>query len=56
MVRAARTALLLLLAAVLAAGAAFAEEPEPITIDNVRNYIVGIDEPVTLSDGTSCRS
>ena len=54
MIRTARKALgLLLAAAVLAAGAAFSEAQEPITIDNIRDYIVGIDEPVTLKDGTS---
>ena len=26
---------------------------EPVTIDNIRNYVVGVDEPVTLADGTT---
>ena len=25
---------------------------QPYTLDNIRNYIVGIDEPVELEDGT----
>ena len=53
-----RTAKILavLLAACLALAAlpAFAEgTEETITIDNIRNYVVGIDEPVKLKDGTS---
>ena len=32
-----------------------AEAPvqETITLDNIRNYVVGVEEPVELSDGTS---
>ena len=31
-----------------------APSPEPVayTIDNIRNYVVGVDEPITLEDGT----
>ena len=28
-------------------------EPEKYTIDNIRNYVVGVNEPVELSDGTT---
>ena len=28
------------------------QKDEPITIDNIRNYIVGVDEPIELHDGT----
>ena len=51
-----KTLLVLLLAVSLLAALfpAFAEDAqEPITIDNIRNYVVGIDEPVTLADGTT---
>ena len=29
------------------------DEPEAYTIDNIRNYVVGVDEPVELKDGTT---
>ncbi len=28
------------------------QKNEPITIDNIRNLVVGIDEPIELKDGT----
>ena len=39
----------------LSACAAFAEDSgaAKITIDNIRDYVVGLDTPVTLPDGTS---
>ncbi len=47
-------AVLLAACMALAALPAFAEgTAETITIDNIRDYVVGIDEPVTLKDGTS---
>ena len=52
----AKTFLALLLAVSLLAALfpVFAEDAqEPITIDNIRNYVVGVDEPVTLADGTT---
>ena len=51
-----RRIVLLALAAVLAlgmaAGGAGAESAEQITLENIRDYVIGIDTPVTLADGT----
>ena len=51
----ARMLLSLLLSAALILGLfpALAEDAQSLTIDNVRQYVVGVEEPVTLEDGTT---
>lgn len=51
----AKMLLSLLLSAALILGLfpALAEDAQPLTIDNVRQYVVGVEEPVTLEDGTT---
>ena len=46
-------ALSLLLAVCLLAAGACAEGAKQYTIENIREYVAGVDEPMTLEDGTS---
>ena len=45
-------ALTILVLSVFSAGAEGAEPEEKITLDNIREYVVGLDTPVKLEDGT----
>ena len=45
--------LLLSAAVILGLFPALAEDAPSLTIDNVRQYVVGVEEPVTLEDGTT---
>ena len=48
-----RIAAFLMILAMLASCSAIAESPEEqITLDNIRDYVVGLDTPVILEDGT----